>query len=128
MDCQRRKSIRVDIPVPNLTQTKARRKKIGSEKELHQKMRRLKAQLMGMFLGKSQMPLDSPFLPDSATFVRRDFAATEAARIGGAAAAPALELVRAQVPAQFGASLKVRFANRTGTLVSLFMYVGAMPP
>ena len=52
----------------NLTQTKARRKKFGSEKRLHQKMRRLKAQLMGTFSGKSQTPLDSPFLPDSATF------------------------------------------------------------
>ena len=31
-------------------------------------MRRLKAQLMGMFSGKSQMPLDSPYLPDSATY------------------------------------------------------------
>ena len=30
-------------------------------------MRRLKAQLMGMFSGKSGLPLDSPFLPDSAT-------------------------------------------------------------
>ena len=51
----------------NLTQTKARRKKIGSEKKLHQKMRRLKAQPMGMFSGKSQTPHDSPYLPDSAT-------------------------------------------------------------
>ena len=54
------------------------------------------------------------------TFVRRDFAATEAARIGGAAAALGvpLELVRTQVPAQFGASLEVRSENRTGPLVS----------
>ena len=51
----------------NLTQTKARRKKIGSEKNLHEKMRRLKAQLMGMVSGKSQTPPDSTFLPDSAT-------------------------------------------------------------
>ena len=31
-------------------------------------MRRLKAQLMGMFSGKSQTPLDSTYLSDSATF------------------------------------------------------------
>ena len=30
-------------------------------------MRRLKAQLMGMFSGKSDLPLDSSYLPDSAT-------------------------------------------------------------
>ena len=33
-------------------------------------MRRLKAQLMGMFSGKSQTPLDSTYLPDSATDVQ----------------------------------------------------------
>ena len=53
----------------NLTQTKARRKKIGSEKKLHQKMRRLKAQLMGMVSGISQKPHDSINLSDSATFM-----------------------------------------------------------
>ena len=53
----------------NLTQTKARRKKIGSEKKIHQKMRRLKAQLMGMFSVKSQTPHDSINLPDSATYI-----------------------------------------------------------
>ena len=31
-------------------------------------MRRIKAQPMGMFSGKSQTPLDSTYLPDSATF------------------------------------------------------------
>ena len=61
MYCQRRQSIRVDSPSAwtvqsNLTQTKARRKNVGSENKLHQKMRRLKAQLMGMFSGKSQPP------------------------------------------------------------------------
>ena len=40
----------------------------GSEKKLRQKMRRLKAQLMDMFSGKSQTPLDSINLSDSATF------------------------------------------------------------
>ena len=71
-DCLRSWTGSVDNPSAwtvqsNLTQTKARRKKIGSEKRLHQKMRRLKAQLMGMFPGKSQTPPDSPYLPDSAT-------------------------------------------------------------
>ena len=51
----------------NLTQTKARRKKIGSEKKLHQKMRRIKAQPMGTVRAKVQTPHDSPYLPDSAT-------------------------------------------------------------
>ena len=37
--------------------------------KLHQKIRRLKAQLMGMFLGKRVLPLDSIVLPDSATFM-----------------------------------------------------------
>ena len=56
----------------NLTQTNARLagKKIGSEKKLHQKMRRLKAQLMGMSSGKSDLPPDSIFLSDSATSIR----------------------------------------------------------
>ena len=35
-------------------------------------MRRLKAQLMGMVSGKSQTPLDSTYLPDSATFLDID--------------------------------------------------------
>ena len=52
----------------NLSQTKVRKKNVGSEKKLHQKMRRLKAQLMGMFSGKFQFPLDSTNLPDSAAF------------------------------------------------------------
>ena len=56
----------------NLTQTKARRKKIGSEKKLHQKMRRIKAQPMGMFSGKSKTPLDSTYLSDSATYLDFD--------------------------------------------------------
>ena len=51
----------------NLSQNKARRKNVGSKKKLHQKIRRLKAQLMDMFSGKFQFPLDSTNLPDSAT-------------------------------------------------------------
>ena len=71
-DCLRSWTGSVDSPSAwtvqsNLTQTKARRKKIGSEKKLHQKMRRLKAQPMGTFRAKVQTPLDSPFLSDSAT-------------------------------------------------------------
>ena len=53
--------------VQQFTSTKARRKNVGSEKKLHQKMRRPKAQLMDMFSVKSEMPLDSSYLPDSAT-------------------------------------------------------------
>ena len=34
-------------------------------------MRRLKAQLMGMFSGKSDLPPDSSYLSDSATYLRR---------------------------------------------------------
>ena len=39
---------------------------------VYQKMRSLKAQLMGMVLGKSQKPADSTYLPDSATYTMRD--------------------------------------------------------
>ena len=35
-------------------------------------MRRLKAQLMGMFSGKSDLPPDSSYLPDSATSEKQD--------------------------------------------------------
>ena len=38
------------------------------KKKLHQKMRRLKAQLMGMVSGKSHLPPDSINLSDSATY------------------------------------------------------------
>ena len=37
------------------------------------KMCNLKAQLIGMFSGKSQSPHDSPYLPDSATYGKRTY-------------------------------------------------------
>ena len=76
MDCLRSWTGSVDSPSTwtvqsNLTQTKARRKKFGSEKKLHQKMRRLKAQLMNMFSMKSGLPPACLILLDSATYGRR---------------------------------------------------------